>query len=271
MLPSRVPSVCNLAHPLWGTLPAELCQAILLHLSLPQLRLLKAVSRATANCCRAVLRSEAWQEIPLNQIALEAELKTQLHAYKLPLTVSVCGRLFPPDAPCIATVHRLKLGRVNHDEVASDVGPEAWVKRYGAEARDNTFTSITDMCIEVHGVGICGSETSLRIALQEELRRRGKVKPGGGKIDGREDYAQAVWPYEIELHEDGGGWSMGHLGDYTHDVELDELLGQMEIATEVRKGVWWRHEKPHSDQNGFDYCGELDLLALCRLGSKILL
>ena len=57
-----------------------------------------------AMSCRAVLRSEAWQEIPLNQIALEAELKTQLRAYKLPLTVSVCGRLFPPDAPCIATV-----------------------------------------------------------------------------------------------------------------------------------------------------------------------
>ena len=257
-------------EPPWIALPAELCRAILLHLSLPQLRLLKAVSRAMANCCRAVLRSEAWQEIPLNQISLEAELKTQLHAYKLPLTVSVCGRLFPPDAPCIATVHRLKLGRVNRDEVASDVSPKAWVKRYGAEARDDTFTSITDMCIELHGVGICGSETSLRIALQEELRRRGKYEPGpDNKIDGREDYAQAVWPYKIEPHEDG--WSMGHKGNYTDDVELDELLSQIEIATEVRKGVWWTHEKPHSDQSGFDYCGEIDLLALCQLGSKLLL
>ena len=245
--------------PPWRALPVELCQAILLHLSLPRLRLLKTVSRAMANCCRAVLRSEAWQEIPLNLISLEAELKTQLHTYKLPLTVSVCSRLFPTDAPCIATVHRLKLARINCDEVASDVSPEAWAKKEG------TFTCITDMCIEVHGVGICGSETSLRIALQEELRRRGK----DNKIDGREDYAQALWPYQIEPHEDG--WSMGHTGKHTDDVELDELLGQMEIATEVRKGVWWRNEKPHSDQEGFDYCGELGLLALCRLGSKLLL
>ena len=252
----------------WHWLPPELRRLVLQCLSLPQLRLLKAVSRAMASDCRAVLRSEAWQAIPLNQIALEAELKTQLHAYKLPLTVSVCSRLFPPDAPCIATVHRLKLARVNHDEAVSDVGPEAWVKRYGPATREDTFTCVTDMCIEVHGVGICGSETSLRIALQEELRKRGMYKPGpDNKIDGREDYAQALWPYQIEPHEDG--WSMGHTGKHTDDVELDELLGQMEIATEVRKGVWWRHEKPHSDQNGFDYCGELDLLALCRLGSKL--
>jgi hypothetical protein len=254
---------------MFDRLPAELRHAILQCLSLTQLRLLKAVSRAMANGCRAVLRSEAWQDVPLNLIMLETELKTQLHAYKLPLTVSVCGRLFPPDAPCIATVHRLKLGRVNHDEVASDVGPEAWVQRYGAEARDNTFTSITDMCIEVHGVGICGSETSLRIALQEELRRRGLFKPADGKIDGRGDYAQALWPYKIEIHSDG--WSMGHTGKHTDDVELDDLLSQMEVATEVRKGVWWRHEKPHSGENGFDFCGELDLLALCRLGSKLFL
>ena len=249
---------------MWHGLPPELQCAILHHLSLLRLRLVKMVSRAMANRCRAVLRSEAWQVIPLNQIALEAELKTQLHAYKLPLTVSVCGRLFPPDAPCIATVHRLKLGRVNRDEVASDVSPKAWVKRYGAEARDDTFTSITDMCIELHGVGICGSETSLRIALQEELRRRGTSEILYGK-----NWAQALWPYQIEPHSDG--WSMGHTGEYGDEVGLDDLLSSMEIATEVRKGVWWRHEKPHSDQNGFDYCGELNLLALVRLGSKILL
>ena len=250
---------------MWHWLPPELRRLVLQCLSLPQLRLLKAVSRAMASDCRAVLRSEAWQEIPLNLIALEAELKTQLHAYKLPLTVSVCSDYFPPEAPCIATVHRLKLARISHDEAASDVGPEAWVKKYGPETREDTFTSITDMCIEVHGVGICGSETSLRIALQEELRRRGK----DNKIDGREDYAQALWPYKIKHHSDG--WSMGYTGKHTDEVELDDLLSQMEVATEVRKGVWWRNEKPHSDQEGFDYCGELGLLALCRLGSKLLL
>mgnify|MGYP003323303615 CR=1 FL=1 len=207
---------------MFNPLPAELRHSILLHLSLTQLRLLKAVSRGMASDCRAVLRSEAWQDIPLNTIMLETELKTQLHAYKLPLTVSVCGRLFPPDAPCIATVHRLKLARVSPDEAVSDVSPEAWMQRYGSERREAPFTSITDMCIEVHGVGICGSETSLRIALQEELRRRGWFKPADGKIDGREDYAQALWPYKIEVEKDG--WSMGQTGKHPDDVELDDLL-----------------------------------------------
>lgn len=66
----------------WLEFPAELRHAILQRLSLSQLRLLKTVSRAMANNCRAVLRSEVWQKIPINLIALEAELKTQLHAYK---------------------------------------------------------------------------------------------------------------------------------------------------------------------------------------------
>ena len=243
---------------MFNPLPAELRHAILLHLSLTQLRLLKAVSRGMASDCRAVLRSETWQDIPLNMIMLETELKTQLHAYKLPLTVSIFSAFFPNDAPCIATVHRLKLGRVNPDEIACDVSPEVWVERDD----DDTFTSITDMCIEVHGVGICGSETSLRIALQDEMRRRGTPKPPGFKVN----MADALWPFRIT-----DGWSLAHGNEWANQVKLDRLLDRMEIVTEVRKGVWWTHEPPHSDQNGFDYCGELSLLALCRLGSKILL
>tara|TARA_B100001113_G_scaffold309774_1_gene272615 strand:- start:77 stop:268 length:192 start_codon:yes stop_codon:yes gene_type:complete len=59
--------------------------------------------------------------------------------------------------------------------------------------------------------------------------------------------------------------------EWGDEVGLDRLLSQMEIATEVRKGVWWRHEPPHSNQNGLEYCQELSLLGLCKLGSKILL
>ena len=246
----------------WLGLPAELRHAILQCLSLPQLRLLKAVSRAMANCCRAVLRSEAWQDVPLNTIMLETELKTQLHAYKLPLTVSMYSDWFPPEAPCIATVHRLKLALINSDEAACDVSPAAWVTTF---EETGVFTGITDMCIEVHGVGICGSEVSLRIVLQEEMRRRGKQPPP--KVN--PPPSKTLWPYKVKLHSDG--WSLVHEGKHTDDVGLDCLLNAMEIATEVRQGVWWRHEKPHSGENGFDYCGELSLLDLCRLGSKILL
>lgn len=249
----------------WLEFPSELRHAILQRLSLPQLRLLKSVSHRMAHDCRAVLRSEAWQEVPLNMVMLETELKTQLNAYKLPLTVSIYTEFFPPEAPCIATVHRLKLTRVNHDEITSDVSPAAWTTRWGPETGDSTFTSITDMCIEIHGVGICGSEVSLRIALQEELRRRGKDPPPMTSTSP----ARSLWPYKIELHADG--WSLMRDGNGINDVKLDHLLGHMEVVTEVRKGVWWRHEKPHSGENGFDYCGELSLLDLCRLGSKILL
>ena len=250
----------------WLEVPTELRHAILLRLSLIQLRLVKAVSRGMASDCRAVLRSEAWQEIPLNTIMLEAELKTQLNAYKLPLTVSIYSQFFPPEAPCIATVHRLKLTRVNQDEVITDVSPAVWIPRLGPETGDSTFTSITDMCIEIHGVGICGSEVSLRIALRDELRRRGKKDP---PQEVHAQPAKGLWPFKIQPHEDG--WSLVRDGNGIHDVWLDHLLDIMEVATEVRPGVWWRHEKPHSGENGFDYCGELSLLDLCRLGSKILL
>ena len=59
----------------WHALPAELQQAILLCLSLPQLQLVKAVSRAMASSCRAVLRSQAWQNMGANRCALEKAKK----------------------------------------------------------------------------------------------------------------------------------------------------------------------------------------------------
>ncbi len=262
---------------MWDALPTELCRAILFHLSLPQLRLVKTLSRAMATSCRTVLRSEAWQEVAVNQIALEAELKTQLRAYRLPLTVSVFSEHFPDDAPCIATVHRLKLARFDHHEKACSVAPSAWVdtiRNFEHDAAlDEEHTVITDMCIEVHRVGICGSETTLRQALQEAMRTWGLPTTetlGGSPIN----LADALWPYQFEYRDDG--WSLSQMWDASakktvHEVPLDHLLTRMEIATEVRKGKWWKQEGPHCSQNGFDYCGELDLLALCRLGSTILL
>jgi len=262
---------------MWNTLPAELCRAILFHLSLTQLRLVKTLSRAVATSCRAVLRSEAWQEVATNYIALEAELKTRLHAYRLPLTVSVFSEHFPDDAPCIATVHRLKLARYDHHEQACSVEPSAWVETIRNfehdAALDEEHTVITDMCIEVHRVGICGSETTLRQSLQEAMRTWGLPTietMGGSPIN----LADALWPYKFEYRDDG--WSLSQMWDASakksiREVPLNHLLTRMEIATEVSKGKWWKQEGPHCSQNGFDYCGELDLLALCRLGSTILL
>ena len=52
-------------------LSRDLQLAVLHCLSLVQLRLLKAVSRTMANRCRAVLRSEAWQDVDENRMDLE--------------------------------------------------------------------------------------------------------------------------------------------------------------------------------------------------------
>tara|TARA_B100000787_G_scaffold168409_1_gene157107 strand:+ start:2728 stop:3528 length:801 start_codon:yes stop_codon:yes gene_type:complete len=266
---------------MWNALPVELCRAILFHLSLTQLRLVKTVSRAMATSCRAVLRSEVWQGVGANIFALEDELKTQLHAYRLPLTVSVFSVHFPEDAPCIATVHRLKLARYDNHEKACSVDPQAWVNTekhiIHEPALDDEHTVITDMCIEVHRVGICGSETTFRQALQEAMRKWGLDNTGLDNTviaNGRLRLADSLWPYNVEYSADlsmvSRMWDASE-NKYIHEVPLDHLLTRMDIATEVRKGKWLTHDGPHSSQNGFDYCNGLDLMALCRLGSTILL
>tara|TARA_B100000767_G_scaffold225641_1_gene215035 strand:+ start:1014 stop:1835 length:822 start_codon:yes stop_codon:yes gene_type:complete len=273
---------------MWNILPAELCRAILFHLSLTQLRLVKTVSRAMATSCRAVLRSEVWQDVGANMFVLEDELKTRLHAYQLPLTVSFFGDHFPQGAPCIVTVHRLKLARYDKHEKACSVDSQAWCSTntdfFHEPALDDEHTVITDMCIEVHRVGICGSETTLRQALQQAMRRWGLksiIIEDGQQRPTTVKMADSLWPYNFEIDCDSpNSRSIRKMWDasenkYVHEMPLDNLLTKMDIATELRDGAdghkYKLVEGPHSEQNGFDYCDVLDLMTLCRLGSTILL
>ncbi len=253
---------------MWRELPPELCRAILHHLSLVQLRLLKTLSRATANHCRAVLRSEAWQSVPANFHALEQELKTQLQSWKLPLTVSCFPRHFPKEAPCLATIHRLKMVRLDPFGYL-DTTARAWEVRDSGEYR-HYRTIITDMCIEVHGYGICGSETTLRQVLQQAIRDRGVCTGRYTHGWSTQVLRTQLWPFEVEADPDdpdGGVWQLASAGG--GEVPLNDVLESLKFAVEVRKGIWAAVDPPPSLQADFDDWGRANPLHLCQLGSKL--
>jgi len=255
---------------MWTALPSELRRAILHHLSLVQLRMLKTLSRAMANHCRAVLRSKAWQAVAANYYALEEEIKTQLVSYKLPLTVSCFCRYFPNDAPCLATIHKLKLARLDGDGNLV-TKRSAWGDK--DMANENMSTIITDMCIEVHGYGICGSETTLRQVLQQAMRDRAIrfTDPPTGWSTRTDKMAKALFPFTVSQNPDpdaeDGLWSVTGLSN--DQVPLNYILEEMCIAVEIRKGVWNTPDPPPSLQGGFDGWGFANPLNLCQLGSNL--
>ena len=255
---------------MWTALPSELRRAILHHLSLVQLRMLKALSRATANHCRAVLRSKAWQAVAVNYYALDEEIKTQLISYKLPLTVSCFSRYFPTDAPCLATIHKLKLVRLDGDGNLV-TKRSAW--DVNDTANSDMCTIITDMCIEVHGYGICGSETTLRQVLQQAVRDRAIrfTDPPTGWSTGTDAMATALFPFTVAQNPysdaGDGSWSVTKLSN--EKVPLDYILEEMCIAVEIRKGVWNTPDPPPSLQGHFDGWGFANPLYLCQLGSNL--
>tara|TARA_B100000963_G_scaffold205514_1_gene178928 strand:+ start:855 stop:1667 length:813 start_codon:yes stop_codon:yes gene_type:complete len=267
---------------MWHWLPPELRRLVLQYLSLPQLRLLKTVSRSMATDCRAVLRSRAWQIRGANYYAMEEELKTQLHTYRLPLLVSCFAKFFPRNAPCLATIHRLRLNRINSYGDALNADD---VATWDAKHNDNSDVStiVSDMCIEVHGHGICGSMTTLRQVLQDVVRARG-VKGAASNRMGQEWTTEALqeglWKYEVtELGEDEGGWSVGprlcvpspsgkHLNS-PDEVPTVMVLQEMEIVTFTRKGFFMDNECPSSMEEGRDYYGNMDPLYMCQMGAKL--
>jgi hypothetical protein len=261
---------------MWHWLPPELRRLVLQCLSLPQLRLLKAVSRAMASDCRAVLRSKAWQNNGANNHALQEELKTQLQSYRLPLTVSCFPRSFPINAPCLATVHRLRLARFDDGGEPLDADD---VATWGHKCNNNedVYTIVNEMCIEVHGHGICGSLTMLRQVLQEAMRARGvdwrhseyynKTHWTAKKV------TEGLWKYEVTEDDEEGGWSLkerlcGKRRVAPEEVPTDMLLDNLVLVTEIRPGCWFTNQAPCTWESGFDG-DELSPLYLCRLGSKL--
>tara|TARA_B100001094_G_C18153153_1_gene784880 strand:- start:1091 stop:1906 length:816 start_codon:yes stop_codon:yes gene_type:complete len=268
---------------MWHWLPPELRRLVLQCLSLPQLRLLKTVSRSMATDCRTVLRSKAWQIRGANHYAMEEELKTQLHTYRLPLLVSCFPNCFPKTAPCLAVIHRLRLNRLNSygDAVNAD---DVTTWGYTRDSSDLS-TIVSDMCIEVRGHGICGSMTTLRQVLQEAVRMRG-VEGASWSHQGTEwtteKVAEGLWTYEVTEYdgEEEGNWSVGLktsvswpggkvLVKYPEEVPTAMVLECLEFVTFTRERFGMDNECPCSMENWHDYCGNMDPLYMCRLGSKL--
>ena len=241
----------------WHLLSPDLVAKVLGHMWLPQLRLLKAVSRSMATACRAVLRGNQSCDGP-RWFHLTSELKTQqLSSYKLPLTVSIFDGDFDDDKKCIATVHRLKLMRINDDgDILNARDVHEWKDD---RMRDDTIeTVVSEMCIEIHGQGICGSEYTLRKLLQQVLRERGRNERARGQT------ADQVNAYIEEVDPKDGWCSLGKKRG-AKQMSLDTLLGQICPATELAKNRWEVHEAPFSLHEDHDYI-PLSVIYMCELG-----
>ena len=270
-------------------LPRELLLVILRHFSLARLRLLKAVCREMANACRATLRDEDWQCTPINHVAITAELQTHRLSIKFPFTVSFFGEYFSRDEQCIGTVHELKLSCVNQNGYLLNYAAApgvAWpwdptdTERHEAEEQQLEDLGkmhqviVTDMCIEVHGGGVCGSVDSLRRTLQEVVRARGLEKREV-RIVRDSDWAPRLWNSDASAHMTGkqlatalcvteprhhhdGGWGLESTLDSNKfpnaELSLQLLLRNAELVTNVGKNRWWVHEK--ADECISFRCGE---------------
>ena len=238
-------------------LPPELWREVLLHLSMPRLQLLKAVCRAMAQHCRAMLRSEAWQtHTPLNEFAMRESIKTQVHVYKLPLTVSIYPEFLPEDAQCIATIHHMKLMAKNwmREELVHSV--DATTFEVDAFYDRNNCLLVRDLCIEVHGEGIFTSETALRQVLQRVLRARGKpsVLP--------DCLVDSLWNYTEDATK-GTPWSY-RCGQDGEAEPLKHILESINPVTQIRTGKWVINEAPWSMLQFERW--NLDIRDMCRMG-----
>ena len=244
-------------------LPRELQLAVLHRLSLAQLRLLKFVSRTMANRCRAVLRSESWQDVDENRMDLEMELNTQRHSYRFPFCVSFFPQHFPEDKPCIATVHYLKLARCSEESL--EYLPKGHKHYHFTEDSDcaedvqlRDWEVITDMCIELHGHGVVGSDDTLRKLLQTILRERGCDDVARDPT--RQHDANTVWTFRLKQSE---------VGDFHYEptgrkkMPLRDLLHHAKMVTEVAKNKWMVHEHTWAGIHEYlDYC-RMSLFSLC--------
>ena len=123
---------------------------------------------------------------------------------------------------------------------------------------DSIDTIVSEMCIEIHGQGICGSEYTLRKLLEQVLRERGRnERARGKKADEVNAYNEEVDPKDewCALVKKGG----------VKEMSLDTLLRNICPATELTKNRWEVHEAPHSLVADRDYYA-LNVLDMCQMG-----
>ena len=251
----------------WSSLPPELLAHVLAHLTLPRLRLLKAVSRATAQTCRSVLRSPEWCK-GTNRFEVEEELKTQSHSYKLPMTVSLFHDDFEDGHKCIATVHRLKLLRMNDNGGYQNTrgGAREW-EHVGRHNNDPTTTIVGEMCIEIHGEGVVGSEYALRNMLQEVMRQRCCGDACARRTAAELNTSRIVWSCSWSGRESCDK-KIRPASDATRpEMSLHDLLEEICPATQIAQGVWAVHQMPCSMQGDgeYEHC-VMNVIEMCRMG-----
>ena len=222
----------------WDNLVPDLRRESLFGLSLAQLRLAKAVSRGVANDCRAVLRSDRWRRVGENRFALEEEVKTRpLHKYKLPFTVSFFQNELEDERMLTATVHRLEIARIDEDGKRRDLRePGIW----SSEQLKKIDCVISDMCVDVHGHGIVGSEASLRQLVKDHMLAWASRRSLGEK----------VWPYTVHNWGSHEYRIDGSDDDVRNEMPLYELLCNICLVTNVGANAWVTNQSPHSNQGG---------------------
>lgn len=230
----------------WSHLHADLYVRILICLPLNALCGLKAVSRATANMCRCLIRSEEWQDTNQNEFDLQTALSGSPQKIQFPFRVSILEDYFGrpgPEYHCnvrnggrflLATVHRLNVVSFDND------GERVPFHEASRMSADDIRHVIIDVCIEIDGYGILSSEQQLRSALQEIVLRR-----GARRFPMQKGKALAAQHGRIS------GLTLEHLPDGDWDITGDNfgdnvmlatyLLSEMNVVTEVARGKWLHH------------------------------
>ena len=236
-------------------LPPELLASVLILFSLPELKLLKAVSHATANACRRMLRSAEWSG-GLNEFDMAEEISTQ-HNYKLPMVVSIYDECFARGCQLIATVYKLKIRTVKENQDYIDSADRTQWNCDQIDVNSNDIV-VVEMCIEVHGKGIVGSVWTLRRMIQEHMRKHAwEDSVRGEKADKMlpytlKDNMNNVFVYDCTIHID-------------NQTPLSDLLYNINPATEIRKGVWEAHRTPCPDNYGYKH-RNMNVIEMCQMG-----
>jgi hypothetical protein len=174
----------------------------------------------------------------------------------LPLKVTIFHDRFKEGCKCIATVYRLKLLRMtDHGVMLNPRDIHEWSGE--RQLDDSIDTIIGDMCIEIHGQGIVGSEYSLRRMIQQMMRVHGSDNVDRGSFA---DKLNTIQEADVDEY---GNYSVG--GKDNDELPLNTLLSNICSASEITPGRWEVHEAPFSGQNGRDFC-EMDVLTMCQMG-----
>ena len=220
---------------LWSALPPDIRIAILMHVSLSVLRLLKSVNNETANHCRRVIRSRAWQAEDRNEYDLFTALSGSTSHIKFPFAVTISDSLVGNQAGIgleiyrkstyiTATIHNLSWVCYRDDFSKCSILEACNAKWIGT-------IKLLDLCIEVDGHGIVSSEPQLRVLIQDIVDERGWMNDD-------------EWPVSI-FKQDDSGWGFSLRPDMSwnnRQIDAKELLQQMFVITEVASGKWMHQE-----------------------------